>query len=56
MPQGTNIYPEFRCMVCWRICTIYEEVSMGDGDYELWCYCKKCEEDTFYRAIDAKDE
>lgn len=62
-PNNTNIdniYPDFTCMECGKICSIYEEVKTEDEDSpngkELWCYCKDCEIDTFHKPIRQQDQ
>lgn len=49
--KSYNIYPEAICMHCSQVCDIWEEVDVGGGEWELWCYCKKCKLDTFHPAI-----
>ena len=41
-------YPEPICMVCGKECRIWEEVDIGGGAFELWCYCKACDAETFH--------
>jgi len=38
------------CMWCGEECNVTEVVDIGMGEYELWCYCPKCEVDTFHSA------
>ena len=44
--------PEFNitCMMCGNDCDIYEELAVAkfEDEYELWCYCKKCDIETFH--------
>jgi len=42
-------YPEAICMSCGDICSTTEHVDIGMGEYELWCWCPKCEIDTFHQ-------
>jgi len=51
MGKGQNEYPYATCMICGEICDIVEEVDIGGGEYERWCWCEKCEIDTFHAAI-----
>ena len=48
--KNTAEYPPAICMDCGKECDITEEVDIGLGEYELWCYCKDCKIDTFHPA------
>jgi len=48
-----NGYPEPTCMICGELCDIVEWIK-DNGEYELWCWCKKCEIDTFHQHKDSK--
>lgn len=45
-----EIFPESTCMICGEYCDTWEII-----DEELWCYCHKCDIDTFHEKI-IKDE
>ena len=36
------------CMDCGKDCYIWEEVNIGGGEIEVWCYCKDCDVETFH--------
>lgn len=52
MSQQGNKFEEinFTCMGCSKECSIWEEVSTSwcGGDFEIWCYCEKCDIETFH--------
>lgn len=41
-------FPAPICMVCAKECTRTEVVHVGGGVFELWCYCEKCDAETFH--------
>ena len=56
-------YPEPVCMFCGLHCERQEEVSMDaldewphEGELELWCYCVKCDVETFHPIPKKKDK
>jgi hypothetical protein len=40
----------FTCMMCGNECDVYEELVVHEytDEYEMWCYCKECDIDTFH--------
>jgi len=48
-------YPDPICMECAQECAIWEivETLPSGGGCELWCYCTKCNVETFHPAIAA---
>jgi hypothetical protein len=45
-------YPDPTCMECGEECFVWEEVDIGyGGPFEMWCYCKKCDIETFHPRI-----
>jgi len=38
-------------MDCGKICEVTEEVDIGSYEFEMWCYCKPCDVETFHPAI-----
>lgn len=38
----------FTCMDCGQQCDIWEEVKIASDEYNIWCYCKKCDCETFH--------
>ncbi|MDR3582466.1 MAG: hypothetical protein P4L67_04305 [Candidatus Pacebacteria bacterium] len=46
--------PDPVCMVCGKDCEITEVVDIG-GEKELWCYCPKCDAETFHPLIKSTD-
>lgn len=36
------------CMYCGKDCRIWEDVDIGMGEIQTWCYCKSCDNDTFH--------
>ena len=46
-----NDYGEPTCMDCGKICEVTEEVDIGSYEFEMWCYCKPCDVETFHPAI-----
>lgn len=48
MNEENRIEVNFTCMDCGETCNIYEEVDIGGGEIELWCYCKECDIETFH--------
>ncbi len=41
-------YPDPICMMCEKHCERSEEVDVGGGIVEVWCYCRKCDVETFH--------
>ena len=41
--------PDSVCMMCSEICDTWEHVDIGMGEHELWCYCEKCDVETFHK-------
>jgi hypothetical protein len=39
-------YPTPTCQDCGKENKISEEVEIGNGEIELWCYCKPCDIET----------
>lgn len=39
--------PDPICMMCGEWCNTWEIVEIGTEDEELWCFCEKCDIDTF---------
>ena len=43
------VYSNFTCMECGEECGTNEEVDTGfGGPFEMWCYCRKCDVETFH--------
>lgn len=38
----------FTCMDCGKECNVCEEVNIGGGELNIWCYCKECGVETFH--------
>jgi len=53
MEDEENYYPEPTCMMCGKICKIYE---IHEVDSQMWAWCSECEIDTFHKPINDKDE
>lgn len=53
MNEEIDYYPEATCMYCGKVCDIYE---IHRHDNQLWCYCKKCDVDTFHKPINSEDD
>ena len=43
--SSTDDWPETTCMMCGEECFVYE---YDFAAHELWCYCRKCEVETFH--------
>jgi len=39
------------CMMCGEICDIVEIHNWLQEDEIAWCYCKKCQVDTFHEPL-----
>lgn len=54
-PEDAICNEEPICMYCGEFCHNTEMVFTGDNDsyagFELWCYCDKCQTDTFHKVI-----
>lgn len=51
--DGNYEIPDATCMICGKECKEVELIYTGDDEsylgYELWCYCDKCNIDTFHK-------
>jgi hypothetical protein len=48
-------YPTPTCQDCGKGNEISEEVEIGNGEIELWGYCKECDRETNHQIpFDAK--
>lgn len=47
-------FPDPICMMCGRECERYEVANCGpyDGGRQLWCYCERCDVDTFHPPVE----
>lgn len=58
--DGTYSFPPCtRCMDCGCDCDVWEEVNIewhAGGKKDYWCYCKKCNTETFHPASGYKTE
>jgi hypothetical protein len=43
-------YPDPVCQMCGKNCERCEEVKVEIG-HELWCYCLKCDIETFHPIV-----
>ena len=48
----THGIPPAICQMCCRECETTEIVGDAFNEPELWCYCKRCEVDTFHPLIE----
>lgn len=61
--DGTYMFPmNTTCMECGKPCEVVEEVDVyiQKGKTDWWCYCRKCNVETFhpssgYKTEDASD-
>ena len=47
-------YGEPLCMECGEYCKTYEIHNWMKDDEEMWCWCDKCQIDTFHQPINWK--
>lgn len=54
-PEDAICLEEPTCMMCGRECSTTEYVWTGDSNsykgWELWCYCKDCDIETFHKLV-----
>jgi len=43
-----DYYPEPTCMICGKVCKIYE---IHRHDEQMWVWCDDCQIDTFHNPI-----
>jgi hypothetical protein len=55
-PSSKHQAPSAICMECGELCNISEDVETLPTAYnrglELWCYCSKCDVETFHAIPD----
>ena len=58
LPDDAICLEEPTCMECGRKCSTTEYVWTGDSNsykgWELWCYCKDCDVETFHKLVKAQ--
>lgn len=50
MDRNEAVFGEATCMICGEVCDIVEYINTP---IEMWCYCKKCDIDTFHKPLNA---
>ncbi len=46
-PEGFKEVFNVSCQSCFKDCETYEQLHTGE-DWEWWCYCDKCDIETFH--------
>lgn len=53
MKNEVDYYPEPTCMICGKVCRIYE---IHCRDEQMWAWCDDCQVDTFHNPIGYIDD